>query len=107
MTASCPVSASTTPRGRLVFGIGIGVLTYIIRTWGGYPDGVAFSILLMNLAAPTIDLPQAYLLQAAMPSGINSMVVAHAYGLDMEITAEALTWSTGIVILASLGSLLL
>lgn len=53
--ATDPVSASTTPRGRLVFGVGIGVLTYIIRTWGGYPDGVAFSVLLMNLAAPTID----------------------------------------------------
>src|SRR4249919_3902639 len=43
--------------------------------------------LLMLLAAPLIDLPVAYRLMAAMPSGINSMVVAHAYGLDMEITA--------------------
>jgi len=53
--ATDPVSASTTPRGRIYYGIGIGVLTYIIRTWGGYPDGVAFAVLLMNLAAPTID----------------------------------------------------
>lgn len=53
--ATDPVSACTTPRGRLIFGAGIGILTYIIRTWGGYPDGVAFSVLLMNLAAPTID----------------------------------------------------
>jgi electron transport complex protein RnfD len=53
--ATDPVSASTTPRGRLYFGFGIGVLTYVIRTWGGYPDGVAFAVLLMNMAAPTID----------------------------------------------------
>ena len=53
--ATDPVSASTTPRGRLLFGAGVGVLTYVIRTWGGYPDGVAFAVLLMNMAAPTID----------------------------------------------------
>jgi malate permease and related proteins len=63
--------------------------------------------LLMLLAAPLIDLPAAYRLMAAMPSGINSMVVAHAYGLDMEITAEAVTWSTAIVVAAALVSLLL
>jgi len=62
--------------------------------------------LLILLAAPLIDLPAAYRLMAAMPSGINSMVVAHAYGLDMEITAEAVTWSTAIVVVAALGSLL-
>jgi electron transport complex protein RnfD len=53
--ATDPVSASTTPRGRLIYGAGIGVLTYLIRTWGGYPEGVAFAVLLMNMAAPTID----------------------------------------------------
>jgi len=63
--------------------------------------------LLMLLAAPLIDLPAAYRLMSAMPSGLNSMVVAHAYGLDMEITAEAVTWSTAIVVLAALASLLL
>lgn len=62
--------------------------------------------LLMLLAAPLIDLPAPYRLMAAMPSGINSMVVAHAYGLDMEITAEAVTWSTAIVVVAALASLL-
>jgi electron transport complex protein RnfD len=53
--ATDPVTASTTPKGRLIYGAGIGCLVYIIRTWGGYPDGVAFSVLLMNLATPTID----------------------------------------------------
>jgi len=63
--------------------------------------------LLMLLAAPLIDLPAAYRLLSAMPSGINTMVVAHAYGLDMEIAAEAVTWSTAIVVAAALASLLL
>ena len=50
-----PVSSATSVQGRLLFGIGVGVLIYIIRAWGGYPDGVAFAVLLMNLCAPTID----------------------------------------------------
>ncbi|MFJ3052505.1 RnfABCDGE type electron transport complex subunit D [Pseudomonas nitroreducens] len=50
-----PVSGATSNRGRLVFGIGVGMLTYVIRAWGGYPDGLAFAVLLMNLAAPTLD----------------------------------------------------
>ncbi|MDO8697946.1 MAG: RnfABCDGE type electron transport complex subunit D [Pseudomonas sp.] len=50
-----PVSGATSNLGRIIFGAGVGVLVYIIRTWGGYPDGVAFAVLLMNLAAPTID----------------------------------------------------
>ncbi|MDX1455216.1 MAG: electron transport complex subunit RsxD [Gammaproteobacteria bacterium] len=53
--ATDPVSAATTERGRLYYGIGIGVLIYVIRTWGGYPDGVAFAVLLANLCAPLID----------------------------------------------------
>lgn len=53
--ATDPVSASTTPRGRLIFGAGIGVLIFVIRQWGGYPDAVAFAVLLMNLCVPTID----------------------------------------------------
>jgi malate permease and related proteins len=61
--------------------------------------------LLLAVSAPLIDLPAAYLLLAAMPSGINSMVVAHAYGLDMEITAEAVAWSTAIVVAGALVSL--
>ena len=53
--ATDPVSGATSNRGRIVFAIGVGLFTFIIRAWGGYPDGVAFSILLMNMAAPTID----------------------------------------------------
>ena len=49
------MSASTTPCGRLLFGLGVGALTWIIRSWGGYPDGFAFAVLLMNILAPTLD----------------------------------------------------
>ena len=53
--ATDPVSASTTPKGRWIYGIGIGILVYIIRSWGGYPDGIAFAVVLMNMAVPLID----------------------------------------------------
>jgi len=53
--ATDPVSGATTPRGKLIFGAGIGVLVYLIRTWGGYPDGMAFAVLLMNLTVPLLD----------------------------------------------------
>ena len=53
--ATDPVSASTTPRGRLIYGFGIGLLLWLIRSFGSYPDAVAFSVLLMNLAVPLID----------------------------------------------------
>jgi predicted permease len=62
--------------------------------------------LLMLLAAPLIDLPASYRLLAAMPTGLNSMVVSHAYGLDNQIVAEAVVWSTAIVVAAALVSLL-
>lgn len=54
--ATDPVSGCTTPRGRLIFGLGVGLITLSVRRWGAYPDGVAFAILLMNAAAPWIDL---------------------------------------------------
>jgi Na+-translocating ferredoxin:NAD+ oxidoreductase subunit D len=53
--ATDPVSAATSDRGRLIYGTGIGLVTWIIRRWGSYPDGVAFAVLLFNLAAPLID----------------------------------------------------
>jgi Na+-translocating ferredoxin:NAD+ oxidoreductase subunit D len=53
--ATDPVSAAASPSGRLVYGFGIGLLVFVIRSWGGYPDGVAFAVLLMNMAVPAID----------------------------------------------------
>ncbi|AKL95082.1 electron transport complex RnfABCDGE type D subunit [Clostridium aceticum] len=48
-------SSPVTPRGRMIFAFGCGLLTSIIRLYGAYPEGVAFSILLMNVASPLID----------------------------------------------------
>ncbi|MBT7953517.1 MAG: RnfABCDGE type electron transport complex subunit D [Gammaproteobacteria bacterium] len=53
--ATDPVTASTTPFGRLLYGCLIGVLAYIIRCWGAYPDGIAFAVLLANACVPVID----------------------------------------------------
>lgn len=63
--------------------------------------------LLMILSAPLIDLPSAYRLMSAMPTGLNAMIVSHAYGLDNRTVAESITWSTAIVVAAALISLLL
>ncbi|MBT1450930.1 electron transport complex subunit RsxD [Glaciecola sp. XM2] len=53
--ATDPVSAATTNRGRLIFGAAIGFWIIVIRTWGNYPDAVAFAVVLMNMAVPLID----------------------------------------------------
>lgn len=53
--ATDPVSAAASRRGQLIYGAGIGFLIFIIREFGGYPEGVAFAVLLMNLTVPTID----------------------------------------------------
>jgi electron transport complex protein RnfD len=58
-----PVTSASSERGRLLYGAGIGALVYIIRRWGGYPDAIAFAVLLMNFAAPLLDrytLPRTY-----------------------------------------------
>ena len=52
---SDPVSNATSNKGRFIFGLWTGILVYIIRVWGSYPDGVAFVTLLMNMAAPMLD----------------------------------------------------
>lgn len=49
------VTSPNTPKGQLIFGAGCGFLTWVIRTWAGYPEGVAFAVLLMNALTPIID----------------------------------------------------
>mgnify|MGYP001152908534 CR=1 FL=1 len=49
------VTTPVTKTGRIIFGIGAGVITMVIRRWGGYPEGCSYSILLMNLVTPLID----------------------------------------------------
>jgi len=48
-------SSPINPKGQIIFAIGCGILTVIIRRYGGYPEGVSYSILLMNVAAPLIE----------------------------------------------------
>jgi Na+-translocating ferredoxin:NAD+ oxidoreductase subunit D len=50
-----PVSGPTTPRGKLYFAGGVAIITYLIRVYGGYPDGVAFAVIFMNICVPLID----------------------------------------------------
>jgi malate permease and related proteins len=58
--------------------------------------------LLVALSALTVRVPDAYILQAAMPCGINSLIVGHLYGLDLRLTSNVIAWSTAIAILAAL-----
>ena len=51
----CDPQGCTTPRGKLIFAAGIALLTWIIRTWGSYPDGVACAVLIANAFVPLID----------------------------------------------------
>ncbi len=61
----------------------------------------------VGLSAALIDVPDPYLSQAAMPSAINAIVVAHTYGLDRGLIAAAIAWSTAIVVAAGLMAALL
>ena len=49
------VTSPNTPAGQLIFGTGCGLLIFVIRSWGGYPEGTGFAILLMNAVTPLID----------------------------------------------------
>ncbi len=59
-------------------------------------------LLLFLLAAPVIEIPPAYLLQAATPVGISGLVIAHAYGLDSGFAAAAIAWTTAVVLVIAL-----
>ncbi len=54
--ATDPVSGATTQRGKLIFAAGLALLTWVIRVFGAYPDGIAFATLLMNICVPLIDM---------------------------------------------------
>jgi electron transport complex protein RnfD len=55
-----PVTAPRSKQGLLLFGAGVGSLTFLIRSVGAYPDGIAFAVLLMNAASPLIDRALAF-----------------------------------------------
>lgn len=58
--------------------------------------------LLLLLSLPFIDLPGPYLLLAAMPVGVNTLLVSHVYGLDAKLAAQAVAWTTAIAVLAAI-----
>ena len=51
-----PISGPTTPKGKLYFAAGAGIIAYLVRVYGGYPDGVAFAVIFMNICVPLIDM---------------------------------------------------
>ncbi len=51
-----PVSAATTPLGKIIFAAGVACIAYIVRVFGAYPEGIAFGVLLMNMCVPIIDM---------------------------------------------------
>jgi len=53
--ATDPVTTPISKRGRIIFGVGAGVLVMVIRLWGGYPEGVMFSIIFMNAITPLLN----------------------------------------------------
>jgi len=50
------VTSPASKKGQLIFGVGCGLLSYVIRTWGGYPEGISFAVLFMNALTPLIDM---------------------------------------------------
>lgn len=74
------------------------------------PVGVALGLRLLiapavmaGLSAVTFDVPDAYLVEAAMPTGVNALVVSHAYGLDLRVASAALAWTTAVAVVAAVG----
>ena len=49
------VTSPSTAKGKIIFGIGCGLITSLIRIWGNYPEGVSFAVLLMNICTPHIN----------------------------------------------------
>lgn len=61
--ATDPVTAPASHQSKLIYGMGVGFLTLVIRLWGGYPDGLAFAVLMMNMTVPLLDkyiIPKPY-----------------------------------------------
>ena len=50
-----PVTCASSPLGKFIFAVGVGIITWVIRTFGVYPDGIAFAVLLMNICVPFIN----------------------------------------------------
>lgn len=56
---------------------------------------------MFGLSALTFDVPDAYIVEAGMATGVNALVVGHAYGLDLRLTSAAVAWTTALVVVAA------
>lgn len=70
--------------------------------WAAALKLLVLPAVVVGLSRALIEVPDAYLTQAAMASAINTIIVAHAYGLDRRLTAAAIAWSTALVVAAGL-----
>ncbi|ENF84348.1 electron transport complex, RnfABCDGE type, G subunit [Escherichia coli P0305260.11] len=91
-----PVTASTTNRGRLIFGALAGLLVWLIRSFGGYPDGVAFAVLLANITVPLIDYytrPRVY----GHRKGETMLKTIRKHGITLALFAAGSTGLTAAI----------
>lgn len=91
-----PVTASTTNRGRLIFGALAGLLVWLIRSFGGYPDGVAFAVLLANITVPLIDYytrPRVY----GHRKGQTMLKTIRKHGITLALFAAGSTGLTAAI----------
>ncbi len=95
-------SSPVTPKGQVIFAVGAGLLTYLIRTFGGYPEGVSYSILIMNCCVPLIERFTGPRIFGARPEQrrrneawtVRAMVVLPAIVLLLiSAFAAGITWS--------------
>ncbi|STM15870.1 electron transport complex protein [Escherichia coli] len=91
-----PVTASTTNRGRLIFGALAGLLVWLIRSFGGYPDGVAFAVLLANITVSLIDY---YTRRAstAIAKGKTMLKTIRKHGITLALFAAGSTGLTAAI----------
>jgi predicted permease len=101
------------PVGFFVLGVNLmgeredGVLDFPPRMTPALATALGLRLLVapgvvLGLSLTVLRVPDAYLLQAAMPTAINTLVAGHAYGLDLRLMAGAIAWSTAIVVAAAL-----
>lgn len=91
LAATSPVAFSV-PRPQAEIAVAVAARLLVVPT------------ILALLAVPLIDLPDPYLLLAAMPAGLNTLVVANAFGLDRRLAAGIIAWSTGIALAGALAA---
>lgn len=62
---------------------------------------------IIGVCSLAVHMPRAYLLQAAMPSGINTLIIAHTYGLDLRLASTTIAWSTVVAVVVTIPAMIL